>query len=158
MVTDSPAVRRLATQILALEAAELRCARDRPEVAARVSDKLRSSLSQFLGPVGYQSLLSRALALAKAQDPSLAGLRIAEDGSLRGFDALSSRPDLGSAGSKSTGAADEADRGPAAGLLVTHLLGLLATFIGEPLTLQLVKRAWPHVSDAPPSPSPEGRS
>jgi hypothetical protein len=28
----------------------------------------------------------------------------------------------------------------------------------QALTLQLVKRAWPHVSDAPPSPSPEGRS
>ncbi|HVK09314.1 MAG TPA: hypothetical protein VM597_11100, partial [Gemmataceae bacterium] len=32
--------------------------------------------------------------------------------------------------------------------VVAHLLGLLVTFIGEPLTLRLVRDAWPDVSAA----------
>ena len=30
--------------------------------------------------------------------------------------------------------------------ITAHLLGLLATFIGEPLTLRLVREAWPEAS------------
>ena len=29
--------------------------------------------------------------------------------------------------------------------IIAHLLGLLMTFIGEPLTLRLVREAWPDV-------------
>ncbi len=32
------------------------------------------------------------------------------------------------------------------GLNMVHLLGLLVTFIGEPLTLALVREAWPDIS------------
>jgi hypothetical protein len=39
---------------------------------------------------------------------------------------------------------DTATRGEV--VLVAQLLGLLHTFIGEPLTLQLVKEAWPAIT------------
>ncbi len=34
----------------------------------------------------------------------------------------------------------------AAVAITAHLLGLLVTFIGEPLTLRLVREAWPDAS------------
>ena len=36
--------------------------------------------------------------------------------------------------------------GEAAVAITAHLLGLLVTFIGEPLTLRLVREAWPDAS------------
>ena len=39
------------------------------------------------------------------------------------------------------------DGGAEAAVAITaHLLGLLVTFIGEPLTLRLVREAWPDAS------------
>jgi hypothetical protein len=36
--------------------------------------------------------------------------------------------------------------GDAALAVIAHLLGLLVTFVGEPLTLRLVRNAWPDAS------------
>ena len=56
--------------------------------------------------------------------------RVREDGSLEGFDAAGCR--------------HAAARGGEAGAaVVVQLLGLLVTFIGEPLTLRLVRESWP---------------
>ncbi len=72
-----------------------------------------------------------SLALARTDVPSLSRVSVNPDCSMEGLEAL---------------AADDADGGVKAGTAITaHLLGLLVTFIGEPLTLRLVREAWPDV-------------
>ena len=100
--------------------------------AVLVSDKLRISLTRFAGVDGFASLQRRALALARAEMPSLQSVKVGADGRLEGFEQLA--VDAG------TGAA------AAAAAVTAHLLGLLVTFIGKPLTLTLVREAWPDVS------------
>ena len=95
----------------------------------RVCDRLRVPLARLAGVAGFRTLLSRALALAKAEVASLSPVRVREDGSLEGFD-----------GSGPPAREPGGDGGAA---VVAHLLGLLVTFIGEPLTRQLVRDAWP---------------
>jgi hypothetical protein len=133
MSTVSPAVRALAGRLIAVEAA-----RDDPggapaAAAVRVCDRLRLALSKVAGVAGFRSLLSRALAMAKAEAPSLGAVQVGADGSL-----------AGPGGEVQDRAAGLAGDGGVA--VVAHLLGLLVTFIGESLTLRLVGDAWP---DAP---------
>ncbi|MDF3059265.1 MAG: hypothetical protein K0R17_3480 [Rariglobus sp.] len=98
--------------------------------AFRVCEKLRRSLSVLTGVVGFRSVLSRALVLAKTKVPWLGELRIGSDGSLEFSAELEARV-----------GAEEAARGGTA--LIESLLALLVTFIGETLTLRLVQDVWP---------------
>jgi hypothetical protein len=121
----------LAGRLLALERAARRRDSDaRVHEGVRVCEKLRDSLTRFAGSDGFASLLRRALALARAEDPSLNSVTINPDCSIKGFEEL---------------AADSGDGDPAVAV-IAHLLGLLETFIGEPLTLRLVRDAWPDAS------------
>ena len=95
----------------------------------RVCEKLRRPLSDYAGAAGFRSLLSRALGLAKAEEPWLARLEIKPDGS------------IGISPARITAEMSQAMRGST--LLVAKLLELLATFIGETLTLRLVHDIWP---------------
>lgn len=87
-------------------------------------------LAQLTGIAGFRSLLSRAVALAKVEVPSLAPVRVGTDGSLEGLDGVHNEP----------GTEADIEGGT---VVVAHLLGLLVTFIGERLTRQLVRDAWP---------------
>lgn len=135
MNTISPATVELARRLLAFEASRGPPSDLQVDQAVRACERLRAPLSKFAGPASYWSLLSRALALAKAEVPSLAGLRVRADGYLERFDEVEHHPDAG-----------EAEEGPV--VLVAHLLGLLVTFIGEPLALLLVRDAWPDAAMA----------
>jgi hypothetical protein len=75
----------------------------------------------------------RALALSSAYTPWLTPLRIEPDGSIQwAGEALYS---------------DTSDGAEEGGLaLVSELVALLITFIGEGITLQLVRSAWPDAS------------
>ena len=141
----SPASLDLARELLALEAARGKngggkesagTAASRAEYAVRVCEKLRDVLTAFAGTAGFRSLLTRAWTLAKAQEPTLAAVEILADGSLWGLEKVSDK--------SSTGARETAGAGGQ--ILVAHLLDLLVVFIGEPLTHQLVRSAWPDVS------------
>lgn len=112
-----------------------------PGVAA--CEKLRQPLTQLIGAGGFASLLSRALALAKRQSPVLAPLRVQADGALTGFGEVP----------HDAASADAAREGAVA--LVAEFLGLLITFIGQPLTLTLVRQAWPDAPAAPFAPPNE---
>ncbi|MGB8476622.1 MAG: hypothetical protein WCE61_21270 [Candidatus Acidiferrum sp.] len=101
--------------------------------ALRVCEKLRQPLCVFAGVDGFRSLLSRALALARAEAPSLSTVQVAADGSLKGLEKLGPQMDKDQA--KDWGA-----------ILITQLLGLLLTFIGEGLTLRLVQDVWPEAA------------
>src|SRR5688500_1579157 len=128
MKRTSPAIQSLAQQLLALEGAGENAGVARVNPVVRVSEKLRVPLAKLAGDGGFSSLLSRALALAKAQIPSLGAVRVEADGTLAGFD------EVGNPGPKAGGEGEAA--------LVAELLGLLVTFIGEPLTRRVVEDAW----------------
>jgi hypothetical protein len=126
-----PSIRDLARRLLAAEAALQGDDTAPGHEAVRVCGKLHISLTRFAGPDGFASLLRRSLALARAQVPSLNRITVKSDCSMGGLEALAADPDGGV---------------EAATALTAHLLGLLVTFIGEPLTLRLVREAWPDES------------
>ncbi len=120
--------RDLARRLLAVEAASKSAPDAHVDEAVRVCEKLRISLTRFAGSDAFTSILRRALTLARADFPSVETVKVKPDGSLEGLEAL---------------AVDATSGGPEAAVAITaHLLGLLVTFIGEPLTLRLVRDAW----------------
>ncbi len=89
-------------------------------------------------------LLARAVALAIRKDPSLTPLHVGMDGSLSGVDEVR----------RGLNGSHVAHHGGA--IVLAELLGLLVSFIGESLTLTLVREAWPDASmDPPPTDSTE---
>jgi len=77
--------------------------------------------------------MARALAVTSAEVPWIAVLQVHADGTLEGLD----KPEA------QLKPKELADGGV---LLVAHLLGLLAAFVGDNLTLHLVRDVWPKVS------------
>jgi hypothetical protein len=122
----SPNARETATQLLAYETG----AGEPPDAsflpAIRVCEKLRRPICTLAGSTGFNALLGRALNLAKAQDPQLAGTRVQLDGSLEGFNEPRIHED-----------------GPAGLVLIEQLLSLIHAFIGQDLTLRLMAEVWP---------------
>ena len=129
-VMPSASMQGLAQRLLAVEAARQNASGS--DVGVRVCEKLQITVTRFAGSAGFVSLLRRALALARAEAPSLQNLKVKPDGALEGCEAL----------------AVEAANGKHEGVvaIIAHLLGLLETFVGEPFTLRLVRDAWPDAS------------
>jgi hypothetical protein len=129
MNTATPAIQNVARRIIALEVP-----REPSDVlvdeAARACEKLRVPLARLAGVAGFRSLMARTLALATAEVPWLNSVQVQADGSLEGFDSARRQQDA------VPGAEAEV-------VVVAQLLGLLATLIGEPLTLLLVRDVWP---------------
>ena len=101
--------------------------------AFRVCEKLRQPLSRLAGVAGFRSLLSRALALANDEVRWMKAIHVRADGSLEGLDEAQAQ-------------LSETEIADGEIVLIAQLIGLLATFIGEELTLRLVQESWP---DAP---------
>ena len=101
--------------------------------AFRVCNKLGKSLSVLIGARGFTSLFARALNRAGEDVPWLNELLVDANGALV----------LPSPEAEAKVSSREAAKGGLA--LVVHLLELLATFIGEALTLRLVQQVWPRV-------------
>jgi len=84
------------------------------------------------GTAGFQSLASRALTLAKSEDPSLDAMRVAANGSLEGMNTIEPPINM--------------ERNPVhegGVILISRLLGLLLIFLGEVLTMNLIRDVWP---------------
>ncbi|MEO8713643.1 MAG: hypothetical protein ABI369_01380 [Acetobacteraceae bacterium] len=128
MDTPSASMRDLALRFLA---ANQVASGSHVDEAVVLIEKLRTMLTKFAGSEGFKSLLLRALSLAKSEVPSLQNVNVGADGRLQGFEEIVADKGAGGAG-------DEA-----AVAITAHLLGLLITFIGEPLTLRLERMAWP---------------
>lgn len=127
----SAPMRDLARRLLAVEAASQSAAGPHVHEGVRVCEKLQISVTQFAGSDGFASLLRRALALARAENPSLQTVKLKPNGTLDNCEAL----------------AVPAANGPEGAVaIIAHLLGLLETFVGEPFTLRLVRQAWPGAS------------
>ena len=97
-----------------------------------VSEKLRIHLATFMGNTGFHTLMARSLALSTEEVPWLRTVRVKADGSLEGVEGLQRQLEP-----------DEFLEGKV--VLLAQLLGLLVAFIGENLTLRLVREVWPKV-------------
>jgi hypothetical protein len=124
---------RLAVRLIACETTAGKSDASTPPSAFLVCEKLRPLLATLLGSVGFSALLSRALALASSEVAWLRALRVGPSGALEGLAAPQAHV-----------SPDETVRGAVA--LVAQLLGLLATFIGEDLTLRFVREVWPKLA------------
>jgi len=103
----------------------------------RVYEKLRQSLTAVAGVTSFQSLACRALVLAKSEDISLGVAQITADGSLQDFSEYEPQAGIDKA---QTSEYQANERGI---ILIARLLGLLHIFLGEVLTLRLLRNAWP---------------
>lgn len=126
-------MRELAGRLIAYETRGKKWARLPSAATFFVGEKLRPPLATLLGHGGFQALHARALALAGAEIPWLRAVRIQVDGSLEGLDELAAKM-------------DRADLAEGRLVLLAQLLGLLVAFIGEIMTLQLVREVWPRLS------------
>ena len=130
-MTTPPAIQKLARHLLAGELARGLSSNGEAGQAVLACEKLRVPITKFAGAAGFSSLLSRALTLARRQAPSLEKLRVDADGSVAGCSEFQQDAEAAREGGV---------------VLVAELLGLMVTFIGERLTLNLVREAWPDAS------------
>lgn len=129
----TPQMGDFAERLVAYETRGNKASATKTPAAFLVCEKLRPHLAVLMGGTGFRSLLSRSLALANAEVPWLRAVHVKADGSLEGMEALEAQV-----------APENILEGGV--VLVAHLLGLLVAFIGENLTLGLVREVWPKLS------------
>ena len=127
-----PAAEELADRLIAHEANGRQAAEDLLRAGERVLQRMRDHLARVLGSDGFSALEGRAVDLARRRHPF---------------------PGTANAGGTPTGPLDEALAGlrrrdpreacDALQAVCAHMIGLLFTFLGEPLTTQLIHLAWP---------------
>ncbi len=121
-------MREIAQQLICYEATPEAHSELPLSEADRVLEALRQPLSTLVGFQGYQVLLARALTLARAKDPLLQEATIQPDGSLSGLSQTN------------------VETSEAGVILTAQLLQLLATFIGNELTLRILIGVWPNLT------------
>ena len=130
MSRATPQMRDFAERLIAYETREIKSSETKSPVAMPVVEKLRPHLENLMGKAGFRALLSRSLALASTDVPWQRAVHVKSDGSLEGLDELEAQV-----------GPDDFFEGRA--VLLAQLLGLLVAFIGEKLTLHLVREVWP---------------
>ena len=132
MSRATPQMRAFAERLIAYETKEAKSAKIKNVLTFLVIERLRPHLATLMGSTGFRALLSRALTLAGAEVPWLRVVHVKTDGSLEEPEGLETQTD---------------ERGIVEGkiILLAQLLGLLAAFIGESLTVQLVLEVWPNL-------------
>jgi hypothetical protein len=129
MTRPSPAQLEGARRLLAHEGA----AESAATAAGRVYDKLTSHLAPLVGKAGVQALFVRSAKLAKGEvDCLVEGSTLDSSTKLR--ECLQSQ--------------DPAIAIEAAAVLFGTFFALLGTFIGERLTIQVLRSAWPTIEEA----------
>jgi hypothetical protein len=118
--------RELARSLVANEADASTTSLQTEPATVRVYERLRRQLGAPVGTHAFQSLASRALALAKSESPQLSAVQITANGGLRGLGDVEFQTD-----------ADE--DGEAGTILIAQLLSLFLTFLGEATTLRLIE-------------------
>jgi hypothetical protein len=131
-MTAAPEMRDLARRLLTYEADAGKSTEPMEPPTLRVYEKLRQSLGELVGVAGFQSLASRALTLSRPEAPGLSATRVTEDGYLQGLGEIEKQFDM-----------DNDRAGEGGIILIARLLGLLRIFLGETLTLSLLRNAWP---------------
>lgn len=130
----TPQMRTFAKRLLADDALENKSSQTAATpVVFRVCERLRPQLAILMGNGGFRALLSRALALASMEVSWLRAVHVKADGSLEGLAELELQ-------------ADREKVAECGVVLLAQLLELLVAFIGENLTLRLVRELWPQVA------------
>lgn len=130
MTRATPEMRRFAEHLIACENSKSPRSSSGVPPVFDVCDALRPHLATFMGSAGFAALLGRAMSLAVAEAPALHSLSVTPDGHVEGLE------DGGLS-------ADSLQLHEGGVVLLAHLLGLLQVFIGETLTVQLVRDVWP---------------
>jgi hypothetical protein len=124
-----------ARRLLASEGDSGSSAADCAAAAWRVYEKLNARLAPLLGSAGVQALFARSAKLAQAEFVSLAEVATPE-----GMKKLGTRLQ----------ALAPADATEVAATLFGTFLDLMTTFIGERLTVLVLRSAWPTIEDPAP--------
>ena len=119
-----------AKRVLASEGAPWSSSEECAAAAWRVYEKLNARLSPLLGLAGVQALMVRSVKLAQAEFPSLAEVATAEGLTRLGSCLQALDPSIAAA---------------AAAALFGTFLELMTTFIGERLTVLVLRSAWPAI-------------
>lgn len=128
----TPTMRSFARRLIASETKGNKSPGTTPPATFLVIDKLRPHFTTLMGNAGFRALLSRSLALASAEVRWLRAVHVHVDGSLAGMDELAHvEPEQLAEGGV---------------VLIAQLLGLLVAFIGEKLTVQIMRDIWPKLS------------
>ena len=140
-MTAAPEMRDLAHRLLTYEADAGSGSEQTGTPTLRVYEKLRQSLSAFAGVAAFEALAFRALTQAKSEAPGLWAVKVAAGGALQGLgQGVDERePQI----DKDKDMAGEFQPGEGGIILIARLLGLLGLFLGEALTLNLLRNAWP---------------
>jgi len=127
-------MRNFAERLIAYETGNKDAPKATEPALFRIGEKLRSHLVVIVGRGGFGALVARALALGAAEVPWLRVVEVKADGFLKERDELK------------TVTPEEMAQGGV--VLVAELLGLLAAFIGEDLTLRITHGVWPKLTMA----------
>jgi hypothetical protein len=131
-MTTLPETRDLAQRLLTYESVEGNTSEPLVSATLSVYGKLRQRLGELAGSAGFQSLASRALTLARSEEPSLGAVEVGADGNLELMSGVEPSIKV------------EQDRVHEGGVvLISRLLGLLFIFLGEALTVNLIRDVWP---------------
>jgi len=128
----TPTMRGFAQRLIACEMKGNKSSGTTPPATFLVIEKLRPHFTTLMGNAGFRALLSRSLALASAEARCLRVVRVQVDGSLSGLDELARL--------------DREKVAEGGVVLIAQLLGLLVAFIGEKLTVQIMREVWPKLS------------
>src|SRR5450631_2152410 len=134
MSRASPAQMERARRLLAHEGAA-GSADEAAAAAGRVYDKLDIHLAPLLGAAGVQALLVRSATLTQGEFPFLAVA--GPDGSTKLRECLRAQ--------------DPSVATESAAALFGTFFTLITTFIGERLTVQALRRAWPKIEETAPT-------
>ena len=131
-VLGNAALQQLALKVLAQHSGSAASAEAVAAAARRAYDDLARASAPLIGQVGVDALTGRALHLAQRKYPWLVQTREAKqaDGPFAQVIVGLERQ-------------DPAVATEAAGAVFATLTGLLVAFIGEPLTVGLMRKAWP---------------
>jgi hypothetical protein len=133
MTRVTPQMQDVAVRLVAYETKESKSSESGRPAAFLACERLRPHLATLMGQGGFRAVLARALAVASTEEPRLAAVQVKADGSLDGWDKLEVQ-------------VNPKELTESGILLVAQLLGLLVAFIGDNLTLRMVRDVWPKVS------------
>ena len=129
----TPQLRDFAERLISIGVIDTQSSASKPPAVFTLIEKLRPSLAQVVGDLGFTAILSRALAIANADVAWLRAVRVKPDGSLEGLDELGAKVDP-----------QEIAEGRV--VLLAEFVSLLVQLIGERIVLQLMHQAMPKVS------------
>ena len=136
-MNGTPMLRQIAHRLMTQQVGTRRDAGELAFAAVNVYATLLTSLSPLLGDLGSSALLRRSLKLTEATFPCYIEVRVAEKDCL-----------LNAVGACLRKQSPDAAWDAAVAVLTVYI-ELLATFIGEPLTRQLLLEAWPDLHISP---------